>query len=257
MFLENGHLPKGYDFRHISQIDSTNEEAKRLAGSAQLPVWILADRQTKGRGRLQRHWVSYQGNLMTSLAFVPEGATEHIGQLSFVAALTVYDTVAKFAGEESLALKWPNDVLYEGKKIAGILLETIGKTKTGQYKMALGIGINLITFPEHIDYPTTSLKEMTGHTIDVLKVHHYLAYAFEHWYKLYNANGFEIIREAWLARVYGFMKKIEVKMQNEVISGNFIGLDETGHMLLKETVSGIGVKIHKVMAGDVHIVEEK
>ena len=114
--------PRGYRKAHHAEIDSTNSEARRLADAGDAgAVWIVADRQTAGRGRRGRVWQTQPGNLAATVLLRPEG--NHVAQLSFAAALAVSDMVSAFAPHAEIAVKWPNDVLAGGRKIAGILLE--------------------------------------------------------------------------------------------------------------------------------------
>ena len=117
--------PRGYGLKWHDEIDSTNEEARRLAAKGEAgPLWLTAAQQTAGRGRRGRSWDSPGGNLAATLLIRPERGQSEWAQLSFAAAVAVSDTAARFAPEAHIALKWPNDVLANGKKLSGILLET-------------------------------------------------------------------------------------------------------------------------------------
>ena len=139
--------PPGHALRHFKEIDSTNEEARRLAAAGvQGPLWILADRQSKGRGRRGREWHSLAGNLYATLLLNPVSRIAQCAQLSFVAALAVGDLVARYAPLAVPELKWPNDVLADGRKIAGILLETSGMDAGAPDWLAIGFGVNLVWY---------------------------------------------------------------------------------------------------------------
>jgi BirA family biotin operon repressor/biotin-[acetyl-CoA-carboxylase] ligase len=117
--------PAGYRLSRHDELDSTRSEARRLAeGGEQGPLWIIAERQTAGRGRRGRVWETLSGNLAATLLLRPDAPANTIGQLSFAAALAVADTAAHFAPGAVITVKWPNDVLAEGRKLAGILLES-------------------------------------------------------------------------------------------------------------------------------------
>ena len=125
------------------ELDSTNSEARRRAEAGeQGPLWISADRQTAGRGRRGRAWTSGEGNLAATLLLRPGTPAPVTGQLSFVAALATAEMAAQFAPQAAITVKWPNDVLGAGKKLAGILLEG------GADWLAIGVGVNLTSFPE-------------------------------------------------------------------------------------------------------------
>ena len=145
--------------RKYENLDSTNEEARRLAEAGEAgPLWIVACEQSAGRGRRGREWVSSRGNLFATLLLRPGRAADVCAQLSFVAALATGDAVASFAPSARIALKWPNDVLLDGHKVAGILLESAGSAGGCAVEwLAVGIGMNLANYPAGTDMPATSL----------------------------------------------------------------------------------------------------
>jgi len=115
--------PAGYRRKDYAELDSTNEEARRLAEAGETgPLWISAARQTAGRGRRGRAWDTPAGNLAATLLLWPQASQAVTGQLSFAAALAAAEMVQHFAPDAAVTVKWPNDVLAEGRKIAGILL---------------------------------------------------------------------------------------------------------------------------------------
>src|SRR5262249_47981168 len=138
-------LPAGYELASFDDIDSTNEEARRRAGAgARGPLWIWAQRQTAGRGRRGRAWESPLGNLSCTLLFAPHATAAAAARLSFVASLAVRDLVAELLPDAEVKVKWPNDVLLDGRKTSGILLESAGETGSGDLPwLAVGIGVNL------------------------------------------------------------------------------------------------------------------
>jgi len=220
------------------ELDSTNEEARRRADNGDPgPVWIRADRQTAGRGRRGRAWDSPTGNLMATLLLRPNTAPGTAAQLSFVAALSVWDVLAgglgPDGGPERVRLKWPNDALIDGKKAAGILLESAADPERGRIAwVAIGIGVNLAVYPEDTPYPATSLMA-AGAALTPDKALVRLAAAFEHWRGVWaEGEGFSAIRNAWLARAKGLGEAITVRLSNETLEGRFDGLDETGALVL-------------------------
>jgi len=215
------------------ELDSTNSEARRLAQAGEPgPLWITAERQTAGRGRRGRVWDSGQGNLAATLLLRPEAPPAIIGQLSFVAALAVAEVAAHFAPNAAITVKWPNDVLAEGRKLAGILLET-GPASEGIW-LAIGVGVNLASFPQGTEFPATSLAQLglaPPTPDDALSV---LAARFAHWYAAWMHEGFEAIRAAWLARAGGLGLPIRARLPHETREGVFEGIDSTGALLLNE-----------------------
>jgi BirA family biotin operon repressor/biotin-[acetyl-CoA-carboxylase] ligase len=240
--------PAGYDVRHFKSIDSTNEEARRLAEKGEAgPVWLRADRQTAGRGRRGRAWDSPTGNLAATLYLRPKKPAAECAQLSFVAALAASDAVTVFASTHDVKLKWPNDVLADGKKIAGILLESSSRGGEVPAWLAVGIGINLAHFPPETEFPATSLANLGASVPAAGEALTALAASFAKWYETWNAKGFASVRVAWLARAAGLGTRIRARLQNEETSGVFEGIDEKGALILRE---GQG-RVRLIAAGDV------
>lgn len=223
----------------LASVDSTNEEARHLADAGETgPIWIIAHEQTGGRGRRGRPWVSPPGNLFATLLLAPSGPLERRAQLSFVAALAVADTVAAYAGP--VTLKWPNDVLLEARKVAGILLESFGAA------LAVGLGINLAHFPPDAETPATSVAYVVGQTPAPDDAFHRLAGHWGAWYDAWASKGFAPVREAWLARAAGLGEPIRVRLMDREMNGVFEDLDEDGALLLRQP-DGLA----RVTAGDV------
>lgn len=217
---------------HLSQIDSTNEEARRraLAGEAG-PLWLHADVQTAGRGRRGRAWISANGNLFATGLFTLDVKSASAAQLSFAAALAVAD-VARAAGIDPglLTLKWPNDVLIAGRKSAGILLES-GSLPNGRLWLAVGVGINLAHHPEDSERPATDFTEHGG-TLGPETAVQVLAESFEAWMVRWREHGFAPIRDAWLARAHGLGDRCTVRLEGETIEGVFADLMSDGTLRL-------------------------
>lgn len=245
--------PAGYGLLELTEVDSTNAEGLRRAGAGNMPLWITATRQSAGRGRRGNVWQSDGGNLFASLLLRP--ARKSWADLSFLAALAVSDALARLAPTVSLSLKWPNDVLAEGRKISGILLEP--EVRAGA--LVVGIGINLASFPPHTSYGATSLSALglvPPAPRDALLE---LAAAWDKLYRTWQADGFAPIRELWLSRAAGLGGPITVRLPSGMRSGMavmgseqnglFTGLDESGALLL--AVGGI---THKIAAGDVFLL---
>jgi BirA family biotin operon repressor/biotin-[acetyl-CoA-carboxylase] ligase len=215
------------------ELDSTNSEARRLAQAGEPgPLWITAEHQTAGRGRRGRVWDSAPANLAASLLLRPEAPIAIVGQLSFVAALAVAEMAVHFAPRAAITVKWPNDVLGEGRKLAGILLEA-GPAPEGNW-LAIGIGVNLASFPQGTEFPATSLAQLglaPPTPADALSV---LAARFDHWYAAWMNEGFETVRSAWLARAGGLGLPIRARLPHETREGVFEGIDSAGALLLNE-----------------------
>jgi len=240
--------PSGYGRVHFAAIDSTNEEARRLANRGEAgPIWIQADIQTAGRGRRGRGWDSPTGNLAATLFLRPGKPAAECAQLSFAAALAVGDALTALAMGIDVKLKWPNDVLANGRKIAGILLESASAGGEKPTWLAIGIGVNLQRFPEETEFPATSLAALgvkAPSTEDALTA---LAAAFAKWYDTWSGRGFSEIHDAWLARAAGLGTRIRARLQNEELSGVFEGIDIHGALILRTDVAHVRV----IAAGDV------
>ena len=233
--------PDGVGLRRYATLDSTNEEARRLARDGlREPLWIVADEQTAGRGRRGRPWVSQRGNLFASL--LTQGAPQLSAQLGFAAALAAADTVASLAASADVRLKWPNDVLLKGRKTAGILLEVLGGDT-----LAIGIGINLAHYPQDTEFPATSIACAMGLTPDLNAALACLATRMAAWYEIWERRGFALLRESWMARAQGLGWPIRARAAESEMEGVFESLDEDGALLLR--VSGGMLK--RITAGEI------
>lgn len=240
--------PPGYALEHFHELDSTNEEARRLAERGERgPLWILADRQTKGRGRRGKSWESLPGNLAMSLLLQPQKPVRECAQLSFVAALAVSELVSACLPNAEVRLKWPNDVLAEGLKIAGILLESAAGM--GEYVdwLVVGIGVNLAQFPADAEFPATSLAALGYFSSGPLEAGTRLAGLWAEWYAKWEVDGFAAIREAWLSRAAGLGTLIRARLAASEATGVFEGIDEGGALLLRDSA----MRTRRIAAGDV------
>jgi BirA family biotin operon repressor/biotin-[acetyl-CoA-carboxylase] ligase len=223
--------PAGYGLIRHQEIDSTNSEARRLAEAGeQGPVWITTLVQTAGRGRRGRAWDSAPGNLAATLMVRP--ARQPFGQLSFAAALAVLEVAAHYAPGMTITVKWPNDVLANGGKMAGILLES-GRDATGVW-LAAGIGINLASHPDGTEFPATSLAALGLAPPPPDQALTLLAARFAHWYDCWMREGFDPLRAAWLARAGGLGAPIRARLPREEHRGVFAGIDADGALLLDQ-----------------------
>jgi BirA family transcriptional regulator, biotin operon repressor / biotin---[acetyl-CoA-carboxylase] ligase len=230
------------------EIDSTNAEALRLMRQGEHgPLWITAERQSAGRGRRGRTWISVPGNLHASLLLTDPGPVEHWPQLSLVAALAVHDAVVEVAPEirPMLELKWPNDLLLAGAKFAGILIEGEGKEEEGA--VAIGIGINCTAHPAGTSYPATDLAA-GGASVTAAALFAALSVKMPGRLAQWNrGNGFATIRADWLARAAGLGESIRIGLADRELIGRFEGLDDAGCLVL---IAPDGAKT-VVAAGDV------
>jgi BirA family biotin operon repressor/biotin-[acetyl-CoA-carboxylase] ligase len=227
--------PQGYALQEWTEIDSTNEEARRLATSGERgPIWLRADKQTAGRGRRGRAWESPTGNLAATLLIAPGKPASECAQLSFVTAIAAADTASGFAPNTEIKVKWPNDVLANGRKLSGILLESASGGDGALTFLAIGIGMNLAHFPPDTEFPATSLAALGVSVPSPSAALTKLAAHFAKWYEVWMTSGFPPIQDAWLARAAGLGSRIRARLTHEEASGVFEGIDSTGALILRE-----------------------
>ena len=224
--------------RHVlDRVDSTNAEAMRRAPDLAGPAWFMARRQEAGRGRRGRAWRDPQGNFAATLAMRPEGGPADAARLSFVAALAVHDALRAICGPQpGFALKWPNDVLLNGGKLSGILLEGTGAAGRMGI-LAVGIGINLAQAPDPGDVEPRALRPVslageTGIAVTQDEMLDALAPAFDHWHRQLRAYGFGPVRNAWLARAAHLGGTITARTGTTETTGRFEGIDDSGALIL-------------------------
>ncbi len=227
--------PEGVGRVILPEIDSTNAEAARRAGTLSGPVWILAHRQTKGRGRRGRAWSDPVGNFAASYVSRPGGPPDQAALRSFVAALALDEALVAVTGRpDSFAIKWPNDVLLHGGKLAGILLESVGQNAQVTH-LAIGIGVNLQHAPEPEEgaVAPVSLMAETGVQITPEEFLDVLAPAYARWDQQLSTFGFGPIRQAWLARAARLGQPIIARTVTQSYEGTFVGIDDSGALLLQ------------------------
>jgi BirA family transcriptional regulator, biotin operon repressor / biotin---[acetyl-CoA-carboxylase] ligase len=212
------------------EVGSTNTEALALWRAGETgPLWVVARRQSAGRGRRGRTWVSESGNLYASLLLTDPSPPSRAPELSFVAALAVHDAVAAFLPTigARLALKWPNDLLIGGKKFCGILIEGEGAA------VVIGIGVNCVHHPKEAAFPATDLGA-SGVSVTVEKVFDKIAGAMVQRIAQWNrGENFDAIRADWLVRAVGVGGTIRVQTPDGERVGRFETLDAGGCLVLK------------------------
>ncbi len=242
--------PEGYARLVLDEVDSTMAEAARRAPDISGPTWIMARRQTRGRGRQGRSWQDPPGNLAATLIFRPGCTAGEAARRSFLAANALFETLAIHTDRSALSLKWPNDVLLDGGKVAGILLECRGSGPFVDW-LSIGIGVNLAGVPAGLgaqEFPPVSLAAASGEPpVDAERFLTLLAghYATEE--DILATFGFGRIREAWLRHAARLGERITAKTGRETLEGRFETVDEDGNLVL-ETDAGRRV----IAAAEVH-----
>ncbi|MBQ3696133.1 MAG: biotin--[Alphaproteobacteria bacterium] len=219
-----------WEIKQFNSLVSTNTTAREYpAGTI-----VMAETQTGGRGRYGRIWQSPRGNLYVSFVFESNPMRDQY--LSFLTGLALAESLPEF----NVRLKWPNDVLLEGKKVAGILLENAGD------KIIVGIGVNLVNNPDkNMLYPTANL----GGRLSPIGLVKRLMIQYEALFAVFEKKGFNKIRARWLDLATGVGETISVHLPTEELIGTFHGISDEGALLLKT-----GKKVRSITAGDVFLI---
>ncbi|TCT01533.1 biotin--[acetyl-CoA-carboxylase] ligase [Aquabacter spiritensis] len=234
----------------FTEIGSTNAEGlARLARGEALPVWIVADIQSAGRGRRGRPWTSEVGNLFATLVLPNPAPAANLAQLCFVAGLALRDAVLGAAPElaaDALKLKWPNDLILDGGKLAGILVEG-GADPGGRPCAVVGFGVNCLHHPEDLPYLATSLAAAGSpaapdRVLEALDIA--MAVRLNQWH---GGNGFPSIRTEWMRHALAIGDTVMVKVGEREVTGRFESIDTRGAMMLRRR-DGIA---EIITAGDV------
>jgi BirA family transcriptional regulator, biotin operon repressor / biotin---[acetyl-CoA-carboxylase] ligase len=234
MELSSAAVAAGYRLAAHDSLASTNAEALALARRGEGgPLWIVAGQQTAGRGRRGHEWLSPPGNLYATLLLTDPAPPDCSPELSFVTALALHDAILERAAalHAVLTLKWPNDILCGGAKLAGILIE--GERAADALAVAIGIGVNCQNHPAQTPYPVTDLKAV-GADIAAEDLFATLSATMlrrlRHWRR---GAGFGDIRADWISRGAGMGGDMRVKLPDREIFGRGEGLDERGRLLLR------------------------
>jgi BirA family biotin operon repressor/biotin-[acetyl-CoA-carboxylase] ligase len=244
------------------RIGSTNAEALTAArGGERGAHWFVTAEQTAGRGRRQRPWQTPPGNLAVSILETVAVPPAMAATLGFVAGLALDAALRATAGGLDIAsvldgagqgetrlfsLKWPNDVLADTAKLAGILLES--EPVEGGLAVVVGIGVNVVAAPEGLPYPATSLAAL-GKPVTAEQLFAALSDAWAEFHAIWNNGaGLPDIRALWLKRAAGLGGEVAVRHSGEVLRGTFETIDDDGRLIVRAS----GGKRVAVSAGDVH-----
>jgi BirA family biotin operon repressor/biotin-[acetyl-CoA-carboxylase] ligase len=228
-------LPPFFSLICLPSVGSTNDEAKRLAEDGAVEgTLVYAFEQTAGRGRRGRGWHSPPGNLYVSAVLRPGKPAAQSALIGFVAAVALADALQDLGlSGERLRLKWPNDVLVDKAKVAGILIETSATAGGPPAWLVLGMGVNLAHAPENTPYPATTLRAAGLASVTVEGLLEALAGRLAEWYGRWQAEGFAPVRAAWLKRATGLGEPIEVRLDQESLQGRFVALEDDGALSLE------------------------
>jgi len=227
-------LPPFFELSAFDTIGSTNDEARRLADlecrEGQL-IWSLI--QTSGVGRRGRQWSSPSGNLYCSILLRPNCDAAEGARLSFLVAVALFNTLKQVLPDTtSMALKWPNDILIDGKKVAGILLESRSNSDNQLDWLIVGTGVNVTTFPTVTDGLAATSIDQAGASVKLETLLYSYASHFLDLYQAWKEDGFAFIRDAWLDKASGRGERVTVKLANSQFSGIFKDMDLSGALML-------------------------
>jgi BirA family biotin operon repressor/biotin-[acetyl-CoA-carboxylase] ligase len=221
----------GYRIRTYESLDSTNSEAMRLSRAGERgPLWLVTRTQTAGRGRRGRNWAMPPGNLAASLLIRGALAPVEAARLSFVAALAAREACLSLAPAADLTLKWPNDLLADGRKLAGLLLEC--EAQDDALAVVVGFGLNLADAPAGMPFPATSLAAL-GFPVSAEAAFSALTDAWDRNFDSWRDHGFAEIRRRWLLGAEGIGQPASVIVGDRQESGIFETLDEDGRLVLR------------------------
>lgn len=242
-------LPSFFELSAYQSLDSTSTEARRLAdlGAAEGQiVWAL--KQESGVGRRGRHWSSPAGNLYCSLLLRPSCSAAEGAKLSFLIAVALYDALEQVLPPDApISLKWPNDVLLGGRKVAGILLESKSNVAGQLEWLIVGTGVNVATYPKKTDgLPATCLKEAGANVSLEALLNRYAGHVLD-LYRLWQEQGFAPVRDKWLMRAGGLGGPVTARLGGQEFKGIFKEIDPDGALVL---VLADG-SIKRVTAGEV------
>jgi BirA family biotin operon repressor/biotin-[acetyl-CoA-carboxylase] ligase len=246
-------LPHGYVLHAFDRVESTNDEARRLAEQgAPAGAVAVATEQVKGRGRHGRAWASPPGNLYASLLLRPDCTIAQSAQLSLVASLALAEALVGLAPPAAdVRVKWPNDVLVRGAKVAGLLLESAAAARERVAWVVVGSGVNIASAPTGTPYPATALGYEGFPPVspgDVLA--RYLT-ALDGWLERWRAGGFAAVRPAWLALGCGVGHRVRLRLAREEVAGRFLDVTEQGALLVAQE----GDRRRQITAGELLFAE--
>jgi BirA family biotin operon repressor/biotin-[acetyl-CoA-carboxylase] ligase len=238
----------GYRLAAFDRIGSTNAEAlDRARGGERGPIWFVTSEQTAGRGRRHRPWIAPRGNLACSVLEVMDVLPSVAATSGFAAGLALLAAL-RSAGSDKMefALKWPNDVLAGGKKLAGILLEA--EAVGDRLAVVVGIGTNVIAAPEGTPTPATSLRTL-GIELEAGQLFASLSDAWTEFRGIWDeGRGFAGIRKQWLQHAAGLGRPVSIVAGGSTVTGTFETIDEAGCMIVRTSDGGR----MPVSAGDVY-----
>ena len=244
---------RGFRLESLGAVGSTNDEAlaRARAGDAG-DLWIVGESQSGGRGRQGRPWVSPPGNLYASLLLVAPCESARAPELGFVAGVALHEAARACVGvAPGLGLKWPNDLVCDGAKLSGMLLEA-SRLPNGALAAVIGIGVNCATSPQGLAYPTTTLAALAQDAASAGRAAMFAALsdALAHWLGVWaGGRDFAAVRAAWLAAAVGLGRPIRVARPDAIVEGLFRTIDATGRLIVAQADKEIAIDAGDVLLG--------
>ena len=229
-------MKKKYNLINLKTVKSTNLEIKKMISSNKNinNLCLSADNQTDGYGRRNAKWFSYKGNIHLSILVKPKCSINEVNQLSFMTSITLGDTLKKIKSNINIKYKWPNDILLNKKKIAGVIVETSSFVNKKIKWVIIGIGLNIKKSP-NLNTKEFKITSLNKEKIYVRKddfIDSFLQRFFRN-YEFWKKKGFNFIKKNWISNVYKKNNKIVVKYQNNYIKGKILDLLINGGIKLK------------------------
>ena len=242
-------LLNDYHLLSFDSLDSTNEEAKRIAKSGgQHGAVVWAKKQSDGKGRLGRGWMSEDGNLFVSILLKPNKTFAELGQLSFVAAIAVIDAISPLVDDkDAVKVKWPNDILLSERKLSGVLLESFCTQEDDLPWVVVGVGVNIDSYPQNTEFPAICLKDSGVELVSAKIILSRFIHHFIERYNQWQSKGFAPIRKEWLSHAWNMQQKIVARLPNMEIEGVFEGINQDGSLIIaldgghKQTINAADV----------------
>lgn len=239
-----------FHVEHYDLVDSTNNLARdRASSGAEAGLVIRADRQSAGRGRRGRSWSSPAGNLYCSWVLRPDQPPAVIATLSFVTVIALGDVLCDLLPQRAVRHKWPNDLLVEGRKISGILLESADGSPTTRPALVIGLGVNIVSHPDQAMYPVTDMLEQGAAPISAPALLDLFLRRFAHHYEIWREGGFAAVLPFWRERAIGIGGDVVARLEMETLAGRFVDLDRDGNLLLALPDG----TLRRIAAGDIFL----
>ena len=215
----------------LNETTSTMDEVKKSKYNSEDKLAIYAGKQFKGRGRRSNNWISDEGNLFISLRIKKTKIKKHF-MINYLTSIAVYETIIKYLSKKNVFIKWPNDILVNNKKIAGILIETTN-TQGVIEDIIVGVGINIKNAPKDLDRETTCIcSESKIKDIKLNNIVNELIKNYLYWEKFTDKKGYQNLLNEWMQRSIELNSKIKFNNKKEVVEGIYKGINIDGSIKL-------------------------